>query len=257
MAKKICQDLCLFSSHLCQVTNRGLAIKIEEYAPEATPTINASEKYLSVSPPKKKSEAITNSTVATVLTDRPTVWRKLASTVLANESIPLLKMFSLILSKITMMSWKRAINEVIPYFQEATGLETLRKANAIYTVIASKDTTIAMIVLFFKSWPTEGPMYWKFFSSRGERALKFEITCWCWVSSIPLSFTITPIWPVDWIVISPKSKAAKLFDISSLLGLFWVNSTSMALPPVNSMPNFKPNTAKETTAPMINIPEKI
>ena len=77
---------------------------MEEYAPAVIPIINAKEKYLRVSPPKKKIEINTNNTVATVESDLPSVWLKLKLTVSSNWPIPLLKMFSLILSKITIVS---------------------------------------------------------------------------------------------------------------------------------------------------------
>jgi len=41
------------SAPFVQLTNNGLAIKIEEYAPEVMPIIRANAKYLRVSPPKK------------------------------------------------------------------------------------------------------------------------------------------------------------------------------------------------------------
>lgn len=58
---------------LYQLTKSGLAIKIDEYAPEVMPTINAKEKYFKVSPPNKNKEIITNKTVTTVEMLRPKV----------------------------------------------------------------------------------------------------------------------------------------------------------------------------------------
>ena len=63
----------LLALHLYQLTNNGLAIKIEEYAPEVIPIINANANHFKVSPPKKKSEIKTNSTVTTVEIDLPKV----------------------------------------------------------------------------------------------------------------------------------------------------------------------------------------
>ena len=80
-------------------------MKIEEYAPEATPIIRASENHLRVSPPKKNKKAITIITVSTVLIDLPKVWFKLWFTVSSKLPVPFFAIFSLILSKTTIVSW--------------------------------------------------------------------------------------------------------------------------------------------------------
>ena len=63
----------LLFAQFCQVTNKGPAMKIEEYAPQIIPTINVNEKYFKVSTKNKNNETITSNVVTTVEMDLPTV----------------------------------------------------------------------------------------------------------------------------------------------------------------------------------------
>src|SRR5262249_46834920 len=52
----------------------GAAMKIDEYAPIATPMNIANAKFFNVSPPNSSSDRIGSSTTSEVFTDRITVW---------------------------------------------------------------------------------------------------------------------------------------------------------------------------------------
>lgn len=65
-----------------QSTNNGLARKIDEYAPDRTPTINASTNDRVVTPPNRKIASNTNVVVNEVLIERA----KLCTTLLFTNS---------------------------------------------------------------------------------------------------------------------------------------------------------------------------
>ena len=79
-----CPFASLLALHLYHETNIGLAMNMDEYAPDVIPIIKAKAKYFNVSPPKKYSATNTNSTVKTVLIDLPNVWVKDQFTVSSN-----------------------------------------------------------------------------------------------------------------------------------------------------------------------------
>jgi hypothetical protein len=65
-----------------RITSTGAAMKIDEYAPIATPTNIANAKFFRVSPPNSSSDRIGSNTTSDVFTDRITVWLRDRSTTL-------------------------------------------------------------------------------------------------------------------------------------------------------------------------------
>ena len=79
-------------------------MKIDEYAPEVTPTSSANAKSCSVEPPKKNSAPTGSSVMNVVASERRIVSHSDTFAIVANDARRMIGMFSRIRSKMMIVS---------------------------------------------------------------------------------------------------------------------------------------------------------
>ena len=89
---------------LLPVLSTGVAMKIEEYVPEATPISSANAKSCSVSPPKRNSERIGSSVQKLVASERVMTSDIERLTICENAALGIRGMFSRMRSKTMIVS---------------------------------------------------------------------------------------------------------------------------------------------------------
>jgi hypothetical protein len=91
-------------SRSLRVVSSGAAMKIDEYAPNPMPTSSAKAKSFRVSPPKRSSEATGSSVMNVVASERLTVSQSETLAIVANDERRIRGTFSLIRSKMMIVS---------------------------------------------------------------------------------------------------------------------------------------------------------
>ena len=125
----------------------------EEYIPNDIPISRTIEKSLRVIPPNKRRQTRTKSTVNPVLIERAIVWRTLMLVVDSMLTVTLdgLRMFSLILSKITIVSFIEYPNIVSTAATKAVSTLNQNKADSPTVIMTSCQRAIMAATAYLNS----------------------------------------------------------------------------------------------------------